>query len=390
MSFFIVIENVYLEDDKKLKEKYIPIAKMVHRSCHDQGYNQTLETMISSMGMGIIKDEDAIEELFKNQNLHEIFTKNDRRHGVKLLSDNQYYYLLIKTPQELFVIQDKYEIENNRWYIMVVFVSILLSIILSYVTMIRKLYPLKKLKDKVKDLANEDFEFDCFRVKSNDEVSQLANEFKKTAKKLQKIKEARNIFIRNMMHELKTPITKGKFLVELDQNEQNNEKLKIVFYRLESLINEFAAIEEVIALNKKSDFKEYFIQDIIDNAIEMMMCDEQNVQINIAKNFKILTNFKLFSIVLKNLIDNGLKYSVDNKVIIEVDENKIVFGNKGDCLSQDLQSYFEPFSKNESNNQDGFGLGLYIVHNILKLNGFELLYSYKDGINLFSIQLNQD
>ena len=28
------------------------------------------------------------------------------------------------------------------------------------------------------------------------------------------------------MHELKTPITKGKFLLQLEKNEENNEKLK--------------------------------------------------------------------------------------------------------------------------------------------------------------------
>ena len=47
------------------------------------------------------------------------------------------------------------------------------------------------------------------------------------------------------MHELKTPITKGRFLTQLEQNPENNEKLKSVFNRLESLINEFASIEEL-------------------------------------------------------------------------------------------------------------------------------------------------
>ena len=35
-----------------------------------------------------------------------------------------------------------------------------------------------------------------------------------------------NVFIRNIMHELKTPITKGKIIVELPNSEENDEKLK--------------------------------------------------------------------------------------------------------------------------------------------------------------------
>ena len=31
---------------------------------------------------------------------------------------------------------------------------------------------------------------------------------------------AKDVFIRNIMHELKTPITKGRFLVELENNQQ--------------------------------------------------------------------------------------------------------------------------------------------------------------------------
>ncbi len=81
---------------------------------------------------------------------------------------------------------------------------------------------------------------------------------KKSAQKLKNIKESRNIFIRNIMHELKTPITKGKFLLQLEKSDENIEKLKMVFNRLESLINEFATIEELISQNRVLEKKELF------------------------------------------------------------------------------------------------------------------------------------
>ena len=83
--------------------------------------------------------------------------------------------------------------------------------------------PLKILKDKVKTLGDENFDFECCNTDRKDEVSQLAMEFKKSVLKLKSLKESRNVFIRNIMHELKTPITKGKFLTQLERNDENNE-----------------------------------------------------------------------------------------------------------------------------------------------------------------------
>lgn len=127
-----------------------------------------------------------------------------------------------------------------------------------YINTLKKLLPLKELKDKVINFGDEKFDFELSNSSSKDEVTLLANEFKKSAQKLKNIKESRNIFIRNIMHELKTPITKGKFLLQLEKSDENIEKLKMVFNRLESLINEFATIEELISQNRVLEKKELF------------------------------------------------------------------------------------------------------------------------------------
>lgn len=184
------------------------------------------------------------------------------------------------------------------------------------------------------------------------------------------------------MHELKTPITKGKFLTSLEQNEENNEKLKSVFNRLEALINEFASIEELISSSKNIEKKFYFLDDIIDNAKDILMVEDEKV-ITKYENKKLEVNFKLFSIAVKNLIDNAVKYSPNKEVIIKNEEDNIIFENIGKALEEPFERYFEPFFSNEDKSKDSFGLGLYIVHNILKANGYILKYEYIDGINRF-------
>ena len=184
------------------------------------------------------------------------------------------------------------------------------------------------------------------------------------------------------MHELKTPITKGKFLTELERTEQNEATLKEVFNRLELLINEFASIEELISSAKNIEKKFYFLDDIIDNAKDILMVNDESV-VGSFENKKLEVNFKLFSIAVKNLIDNAIKYSDDKKVIVKTENDDIIFENTGEKLKYDLEKYYEPFFANEEKTKNSFGLGLYIIFNILKANNYSLIYEYRDGKNIF-------
>jgi len=78
-----------------------------------------------------------------------------------------------------------------------------------------------------------------------------------------------------------------------------------------------------------------------------------------------------------------LIYSKDKKVIISTEGENIIYENTGEELKFELEEYFEPFFANEDKSKDSFGLGLYIVHNILKANDYTLEYEYKDGLNRF-------
>ena len=171
--------------------------------------------------------------------------------------------------------------------------------------------------------------------------------------------------------------------MQLEKNEENSEKLKMVFNKLEALINEFANIEELISKNKTLEKKSYFLEDLLDEAKDILMLDNEFIEPNY-ENIKLEVNFKLFSIALKNLIDNAIKHSNDKKVEIKTNNGDILFINSGKKLEGEFKNYIEPFYKKSSNNS--FGLGLYIVFNILKANGYNLFYEYKDDKNIFVIK----
>lgn len=391
LNFFITIILLFVAfiflythekslQEERVFERYKPIMKMVnYKRLHlDEDFKKDLQ----DMNYEIITQKDRILALISNQKV--IFENLRHKDSFKIFEIDGKNYLYFERFDRQILIKDLESYNfTNHFYIGLVFFLLFLVVIFLYIQTLKKLLPLKELKDKVTNLGYEKFDFELLSSSSNDEVSLLAKEFKNSANKLKNIKEARNIFIRNIMHELKTPITKGKFLTSLELNSQNNEKLKSVFNRLELLINEFATIEELISKNEKIEKKSYFLEDIIDNAKDILMLDDDFV-VSEYENIKLEVNFKLFSIAVKNLIDNAIKYSNDKKVTIKNIENSLIFENSGKRLEGDFKNYLEPFFAKSSN--ESFGLGLYIVYNILKANSYELLYDYKDGKNIFIVK----
>lgn len=382
VSFIFLLSHENFKKNEQIFERYKPIIKMVSgkKFYFDKDFHKNL----LDMNYELFESKEEIKNILSN-NKKMIFARSNKHNETfKIFEIDGKIYLFFEKFDTQILIKDL-ESQNltNSFYTIFVFVSLLIVITILYINTLKKLLPLKELKDKVINFGDEKFDFELLNSRSKDEVTLLANEFKKSAQKLKNIKESRNIFIRNIMHELKTPITKGKFLLQLEKSDENIEKLKMVFNRLESLINEFATIEELISQNRVLEKKSYFLEDLLDNAKDILMIDDNCVK-NSYENIKLNVNFKLFSIAIKNLIDNAIKYSNDKKVEVLTQNEDILFVNSGKKLEGDFEKYLEPFYSKSSN--ESFGLGLYIVFNILKANGYNLLYKYEDGKNIFIVK----
>ena len=382
VSFVFLLSHENFKKNEQIFERYKPIIKMVSgkKFYFDKDFHKNL----LDMNYELFESKEEIKNILSN-NKKMIFARSNKHNETfKIFEIDGKIYLFFEKFDTQILIKDL-ESQNltNSFYTIFVFVSLLIVITILYINTLKKLLPLKELKDKVINFGDEKFDFELSNSSSKDEVTLLANEFKKSAQKLKNIKESRNIFIRNIMHELKTPITKGKFLLQLEKSDENIEKLKMVFNRLESLINEFATIEELISQNRVLEKKSYFLEDLLDNAKDILMIDDNCVK-NSYENIKLNVNFKLFSIAIKNLIDNAIKYSNDKKVEVLTQNEDILFVNSGKKLEGDFEKYLEPFYSKSSN--ESFGLGLYIVFNILKANGYNLLYKYEDSKNIFIVK----
>jgi two-component system OmpR family sensor kinase len=267
------------------------------------------------------------------------------------------------------------------WNVAYSYLVIIFIISVSFVLILRKLRPLIRLRKKIALYGDGDMNV-SFKANGHDEIALVSNELEATREKINLILESRTLFLRNIMHELKTPIAKGTIATQMLESQKQKDRFSSIFGRLESLVNEFALIEEVTCMGDKTDFKEYRLVDIIDGAIDMAMIERSSITVEVDAVHKINANFRLYTTAIKNMIDNGIKYSIDSHVKILIKGHELAFESRGECIAHPLQYYIEPFTK-DNPSKNSFGLGLYLVDSILKAHNQVLAHEYENGINRF-------
>ncbi|MFW2565854.1 ArsS family sensor histidine kinase [Aliarcobacter butzleri] len=295
------------------------------------------------------------------------------------------FFKLRPKPFEILLIDELNE-KDFKYFWLVVLFSIDILLLWFFMFIEKKLKPLISLKKDMKNLSNGNLQIST-KIDGRDEISQVAKEFDIALKQLKELRDSRNLFLRNIMHEFKTPITKGRLITDIYEDSERKFILIRVFQRLEYLLSEFAKIEELTSGKITLDKRKYYVVDLIEQAFDILLLEEDVIEVEYSHELKIEVDFELFSIALKNLIDNAIKYKTEQKPKIIINEDSIQIINKGKELSKDIKEYFKPFNHDYETATSGLGLGLYISNNIIKIHKFELNYIYEDGYHNFFIKI---
>lgn len=263
-----------------------------------------------------------------------------------------------------------------------------LFIILIYSITMQSLIPIRYLKQQIQEISNSGVVKEIiFDPKNKNEVGAIAYEFSKIMQQVIALGESRTLFLRSVMHELKTPITKGLIVTEMISDDKQKKILFKVFHQLNLLIDEFAKIEQFSSKIHNIQKVEFLFLDVMEEVYKIMMFDHNSKHVILNQNNDLIkADFDLFVICIKNLIDNAIKYSPDSVAFIDITKTNLIVKNKGEPLKMQFHEYFKPYFKNDKNsNSNGFGLGIYIIKNILDAQGFKFGYEYKNNYNIFTI-----
>ena len=229
------------------------------------------------------------------------------------------------------------------------------------------------------------------------EVSfELADKNRKKAKYTARLKLAnkqKDEIISAISHEFKNPISVIKgYSQTILEDEHINEKIKLKFLqkvhdsanRLTNMIDRLRLAVKLEGENfvlDKNDVDLCKVAQIIKQDI-LQTYPIRGINIICNENAVVKADETLLMIAIKNLVENGLKYSEDD-VDLEIYHDKIVIKDRGIGIKEDevenITQKFYRVSKNRWNNS--LGLGLAIVANILKFHDFKLdiKSSYGEG-----------
>ncbi|WP_346746536.1 ArsS family sensor histidine kinase [uncultured Campylobacter sp.] len=368
---------------RELNAKYSTIARnqlfLMSGIINEKEY----ERQTGDFKMPEITNEQQKEEILANATVLEEISADIGSSAIMIYQNH--HYLKVQHVDKILLLKDN-DYQPYRYDIIkIIFLLVAIILLAAYVFVIRKLKPLRKLKRQIAKFAAGEIDEVQNVSSGNDEISEVAEAFYDAVSQIKNLNASRKLFLRNIMHELKTPITKGRLAAEMIEKSKNQERLVSVFIKLENLINEFAAVEQVTSSIALNNTKICRIDDVIDEALDIAMVDPGQVTISKLEDVSLNADFKLLAIAAKNMIDNALKYSPNKHVNITITGESIKFINEGERLSKELRHYVEPFTKGESA-QKSFGLGLYIVENIIKAHKLTLGYEYKNGLNVFSFE----
>jgi len=301
---------------------------------------------------------------------------------VRVFEINGKHYISVQRMSYNLMLED--DLPKNYYFEIAIAagVSVILLLLLIYLAVLKKLYPLKKLHREIQRFAMGDMNT-RISYEHDDEIGKIAKSFDDAILHINQLSTSKNLFMRNMMHELKTPITKGRIVVEMLEDESIKKILIRAFERMNELITELAELEKVTTQSFEPNFEYVMLSEIVSESKELLMSQTTCLKIDI-EEIALTTDKKLMALVVKNLIDNAIKYGTGECVMLRTNYNIIEIISEGPALEHELNYYTEPFSQAEKRSS-GFGLGLYIVHNILEKLGYRLGYKNYEGKNIFMI-----
>jgi len=333
------------------------------------------EAYLEAQNVSLITDKGMvvqIERFFKEKGKFKRYAVDTYRLKRIMVINNDRFKLVLEN-------KNKAKFPFKR---IAVFSVVFLLIILLYLWIMKSFRPLSELKSKIQTFSKGDLDIDC-KSDKEDEIGEVANEFDHAVTMIRELLHSRQLFLRAIMHELKTPIAKGRLVSEMLDDEKNKTRMHSIFERLNLLIDEFAKIEKITSKNFDLSIHPYKMSDIVEGSIDMLMIENPGrlITIDIQQDYSVDVDFELFTLTVKNLIDNAIKYSTDKHITIKIDKGQLQIINKGEALQEALQNYFKPFHTSKK----GLGLGLYIVKSILDIHQMKIEYRHEDGENIFIV-----
>lgn len=310
--------------------------------------------------------------------------------------DLQMYATIIPNKSENYLVLtsalDKYGLSNQRNLGYILFfgavVMIVLALGIGWLLASSFLNPINQIIKRVDKITESSLSLRLEEGENRDEFWQLTLRFNQMLDRLERAFAMQKAFVSHASHELRTPLTSitGQIQVSL-LAQDNTEELK-------SMI--LSVLEDVQQLNKLTnnlldltsiDGNDRGDKLVLVNLSELLMQVRSDI-LKSYSNAQILLEINeieeslpeiravehLLYIAFSNLIENGLKFSNNNKVEVTLSETLdkyiLSFFNVGLTITEaEKEDIFEPFKRGiNAHKTKGHGVGLSLTKKIIELH----------------------
>lgn len=299
------------------------------------------------------------------------------------LSAGTYTFLVrAKNAVNQISLVDSYRFYVNRpWYrsryAIIAYISGILVLI--YVLFRIRTANLEQTKQKLEYLVS----------KRTAEVEEQKRDLETQRLILQNANDTKNQLFSIIGHDLRSPLNSLQGLTDLIQHYQEEEQTEMVDEMVEHMAESVKRLRHLLdnlltwALNQSGNFKvkpeiikvDYFLKGIISILNESAKSKNIKLKLNGTSGCLIHADKNSLSTVIRNLINNAIKFSNENSAIeinysCDHQKTSINISDQGVGIPKDkLEEIFElTHSTYGTNNEKGTGLGLVLVNEFVALN----------------------
>ena len=271
------------------------------------------------------------------------------------------------------------------------------------------LKPIREFSDKIEEVQAQNLADSGIEASKIKELNQLSVSYNKMLERLSDAFEIQRQFTANAAHELRTPLSLMQVQLDLYHSTQHPgsdadtvQMIKMLTEQNDRLGKMVKTLLDMSELQTVGRDEKIILNELVDEVLEdlELLAQEKNIKlIGKYKNITMIGSDILIYRLVYNLVENAIKYNhSDGQVTVNAYKKQkhiyLSVEDTGSGIPKELRErVFEPFfrvDKSRSRELGGVGLGLALVHEIVRVHdGSISIKSNPAGGTIFEVIFDQ-
>lgn len=254
----------------------------------------------------------------------------------------------------------------------------------------RMFKPLRWLIWGVREIAGGNLDFRFPSTGKRGEIWYLADQFNLMAERVQEMVRSKERLLVDVSHELRSPLTRLKVALEMTPKSKMRASMMRDIGEMEAMLGEILETEKLKSSHGKLELKPVALTHLVQDLAARYKTRKPGVKfMGKASGVIIQADAARVETVLRNVLENALKYSANQKKPVEIaihqqaEEVEVTIQDHGPGIPKEEQErVFEPFYRvdpSRNKKTGGYGLGLSLCREIMRAHGGEIILESEPG-----------